>query len=970
MIGNQHSAARLAAILEEDDAPSAAEKSQHKADRENIAEAIRILFEPGQVVELRVPKAGKLGTISGYFDDHNKLAAELERLSGTAPAVYFTLNPVNPALLARANNHTNTYAKGTTSDGPDNIINRRWLLIDCDPVRPSDISSTDEEKEAARRIAAQIKKYLKSLGWSDPVVADSGNGYHLLYRIDLLNDKESRALVESVLKALAARFDNSAVKIDQKVFNSSRITKAYGTLACKGDSIPERPHRLSRMFKPPAVIEPVTKELLVALAAEVPKPNKKSSGSKATGTQGGWTEALVEEVLDKADLNRGDAMDYKGIRKWQHDCLDNPDHCKPDAYTILDEDGYAHHHCSHNSCAEFQDADWRKLWEERTSESYPFPNRRKGANPDAPNVDLDWAGNDGDQHEEGAKSWAQIADELDDVRRGMRKFENADEEIEEEPLPRHIAEERILHFVQDAFEKRGKGQFFFDAYPYIYLPEEKHVVRFQDDAEAHQLLGKVRLRIKQRDTDLVRENLRAHIMEFGQQTRVEKLGCLRNEAIYVNNGRGGMFRITTDSISEVPNGTDGVLMHAPEMKPFPVLDETKLDEIRRKLNGIGGKVTDSLLCQHLNAHFEEGGSLTQPQYQQLVIMRFLSLFIGNSLDLRPIMMALGEQNSGKSTLWEKILWLVYGTEQESAALPSKRRDFVAAMTNNAINIFDNIDSVNFDNPRSDYPEYIDLMCKASTGGKIPIAELYKTNVQKMYNLRCDQFLTARVNPFPSHRSDLSRRTLFFPIRMPSPLEYRTTEEIKLALAHDSDEIKLEILVRLQNMLRALVANKKSYPTVSQMHSFETFTMRVADNEGWADEMQDIWEGYMGDYRERITEDSPLVEYIRRWIGMATMSNAGRWARAGEMYADLQKAFGQDFTNLWRSSAVFGKRLKENKTALRVLGVETRSLHGDLLYRFEPSPEQMERCRDAWNDSAPTRYQGDDALGVPEANDVV
>jgi hypothetical protein len=45
--------------------------------------------------------------------------------------------------------------------------------------------------------------------------------------------------------------------------------------------------------------------------------------------------------------------------------------------------------------------------------------------------------------------------------------------------------------------------------------------------------------------------------------------------------------------------------------------------------------------------------------------------------------------------------------------------------------FDNIDSVNFDNPRSDYPEYIDLMCKASTGGKIPIAELYKTNVQKM-----------------------------------------------------------------------------------------------------------------------------------------------------------------------------------------------------------------------------------------------
>ncbi len=131
-------------------------------------------------------------------------------------------------------------------------------------------------------------------------------------------------------------------------------------------------------------------------------------------------------------------------------------------------------------------------------------------------------------------------------------------------------------------------------------------------------------------------------------------------------------------------------------------------------------------------------------------------------------------------------------------------------------------------------------------------------------------------------------------------------------------------MRLQNVLRALVANKKSYPPVSQMHSFETFTMRVADHEGWADEMQDIWEGYMGDYRERITEDSPLVEYVRRWIGMAMKSNAGRWARAGEIYADLQKAYGQDFTNLWRSSAVFGKRIKENKPLCACL--ESRRNH--------------------------------------------
>ena len=964
---NQHNTAPLAAIPEDNTTLTAAKKPHRRVDRESIRGAIEILFEPGQVVELRVPKAGKYGTISGYFNDHQKLAQELESLSGAFPAVYYTLNPVNPALLARANNHTNFYAKGTTSDAADNILKRRWLLIDCDPVRPSEISSTEEEKIAAQRMVADVRKYLRSLGWPEGVVGDSGNGYHALYRVELPNNEETRALMESVLKALAAKFDTDHVKIDQKVFNSSRITKAYGTLACKGDSIPERPHRLSSMFKPPEVIEPVAKDLLVSLASKAPKPQKKSSpGSTATGTRGGWTSSLVEEVLDKAGVNRGEAKNYKDEMKWQHDCLSNPEHRKPDAFTILDTNGYAHHHCSHNSCADLDDADWREHWEALTGERYPFPNKRRQSYTST--FDLDDGQREDETPQAEATSWSQIADELDEVRCGTRKVEK-DGEFVEEFLPRHIAEERVLEFVKGVFQRRGKGKFFFDAYPYVYLPEEKRLVGLHDDSETNQLLGKMRLRIKQRDTDLIRENLRAHIMEFGEQTRVEKLGCLRGGAIYVNNGRGGMFKITTDTIAEIANGADGVLMSAPDLKPFPALDEAKLDEIRRKLNGIGGKVTDSILCQHLNAHFEESGSLSQTQYQQLVLFRFLGLFVGNSLDLRPIMMALGEQNSGKSTLWEKFTWLLFGTEYESAALPTKMRDFVAALTNNAINVFDNIDRVNFDSPRSDYPAYLDLMCKAATGGKIPIAELYKTNVERKFSLRCDQFLTARVNPFPSHCSDVSRRTLFFPIRMPSPLEYRTTEEIKLALAHDSDEMKLEILVRLQSVLRALVANSKSYPPVSQMHSFETFTMRVADHEGWGDEMCRIWQGYMGDYRERITEDSPLVEYIRRWIGMASGGKTGRWARAGEIYTDLEKVYGESFTKLWRSSSVLGRRLKENLTALRVLGVQTKSLNGNQLYEFEPSPEQMERCRDAWNDSAPHHYVGDKARGVPDADDI-
>ncbi len=361
---------------------SAVKPLSAKADRDNIQAAIKTLFGPGQVVELRVPKT-KQGTISGYFNDHSKLTEILEELSGEVGAVYYTLNPVNPALLARANNRIKAYAAELTNDAADNILRRAWLLVDCDPARPAGVSSTAEEKRAAKQLVSEVRDYLKSLGWSDPVIGDSGNGYHLLYRIDLPNDEESRKLVESVLKALAARFDTSAVKIDQKVFNASRITKAYGTMACKGDSIAERPHRVSRMFAPPERIDVVSKDLLTALAAEAPKPEKKKASATGKITGGGWTPELGETTLDKAGVNRGAAMDYNGAAKWQHDCLANPNHRKPDAFTTLDEDGYVHHHCSHNSCSHLTDEDWRRLWEERTGETYPWPNKRRSVAEDS-----------------------------------------------------------------------------------------------------------------------------------------------------------------------------------------------------------------------------------------------------------------------------------------------------------------------------------------------------------------------------------------------------------------------------------------------------------------------------------------------------------------------------------------------------------------------------------------------------------
>jgi hypothetical protein len=222
---------------------------------EQMRRAAEMIMEPGSVHELRIPKAGREKTISGYFDDPLKLAqcaAELDASEKYA-GIYITLNPCKPALLARCCNRLQPYAEVTTSD--HDVLKRSWLLIDCDPKRPSGISSTEKEHGRAIATACGVWDDLRSVGFGDPVVADSGNGCHLLYRLDLPNSQHTTEMIQRVLSGIAARCAPDDVDIDLTVYNAARICKLYGTMARKGDSTPERPHRRSRILELPGHLE-------------------------------------------------------------------------------------------------------------------------------------------------------------------------------------------------------------------------------------------------------------------------------------------------------------------------------------------------------------------------------------------------------------------------------------------------------------------------------------------------------------------------------------------------------------------------------------------------------------------------------------------------------------------------------------------------------------------------------------------
>jgi hypothetical protein len=237
-------------------------------------EGLRLLGRHDGVVEVRILKTKK-GTISGYFNNLERAAQALARWDGVA-TIYVTANPVDPVLLARADNRLVEFARETTRD--QDIVRRAWFLIDLDAVRKPGISATNAEVAAALARRDDLVAFLRELEFPAPVMAMSGNGAHALWPVELPNDAAITTLVEEALKALGARFSDQVVQVDEAVFNLARVWKCYGTLAVKGDPTADRPHRRAMIESVPGDLVLLPREAIERLAAMAPGRTRTGRG--------------------------------------------------------------------------------------------------------------------------------------------------------------------------------------------------------------------------------------------------------------------------------------------------------------------------------------------------------------------------------------------------------------------------------------------------------------------------------------------------------------------------------------------------------------------------------------------------------------------------------------------------------------------------------------------------------------------
>lgn len=238
---------------------------------ERTASELALFIASNQIAELRALHVGGRGrTFAGWFDGAHlhDMARHALALSRQAAGVYFTPNPVDPQLAAKRMNRVLDVHKGFGLTHDSDILERRYLIVDLDPVRegaidpltdtfvPPDQNSPTTARELAFTLRAarrHVIPFLADIGLASPITMLSGNGIHLIYRMDALPGGKAGSSdpAASILSLLNSRYSCISFKVDPNTYNPCRMLKVPGTIVRRGTAFPARPHRMARLIEVP-----------------------------------------------------------------------------------------------------------------------------------------------------------------------------------------------------------------------------------------------------------------------------------------------------------------------------------------------------------------------------------------------------------------------------------------------------------------------------------------------------------------------------------------------------------------------------------------------------------------------------------------------------------------------------------------------------------------------------------------------
>lgn len=370
-------------------------------NREQIYKWWSIFHNEGEITEIR-----SFGgtTFSGYYKDIDNAIRDIEMLeSKPDQQIYFITNAIREDCYGRAQRERLIMKpKNTTND--EEIVGRKWIMIDLDPKRASGVNSSNQELEYAHKKAVAVYKFLRDNGFNDPVVCMSGNGYHLMYACRIGVSQETDLLIERFINALAMLFTDEHVDVDKKCKNRARLSKVYGTTAKKGANSDDRPWRTSYIVKAPDEVKINDIEYIKKIANLYPEDRP------APSPDNNWGQSKfdIESFLQKYSIGYKKETYKDGTKYVLDHCCFNENHKGKDAVIFQRDNGALSYVCLHNSCSHYTFKDFRlkydpTAYDKKDYREFQFKQRYYGHRNPEPFTPIE-------ENEEKGKKWLSMKD--------------------------------------------------------------------------------------------------------------------------------------------------------------------------------------------------------------------------------------------------------------------------------------------------------------------------------------------------------------------------------------------------------------------------------------------------------------------------------------------------------------------------------------------------------------------------------
>jgi hypothetical protein len=419
------------------------------------------------------------------------------------------------------------------------------------------------------------------------------------------------------------------------------------------------------------------------------------------------------------------------------------------------------------------------------------------------------------------------------------------------------------------------------------------------------LYRKFGLNATEEETRFLARDLTTEAMTNGRRAMVHRLSYWdrATQTLYVSLHDGTLIRLTGQQIEKVDNGTDNVLFLA---------------------DAVASAVTPNLTlsAEPFHSIFENLSLAGDAEHRarMLAVLKVwvLAIFFFDALPVKPIVLLLGEQGAGKTTLGRRIGLVLFGEYFDVGSFKrdaSAEQDFLAAITSTRFLVFDNADS------RIGW--LADHLAKLATGSIIQKRRLYTTNTLATFRPDCYLMMTSRDPKWT--RDDVARRLL--PIRMETITTAKLREgELQTTILAQRAEIWGSILSLLNGVVAATRQSQGAFKSNHRLADFHWFGSLAAPVIGLTDEFQAAMEKLDEEQLDVLADGNDRLELFQIWTDgfkdwPAIMTSADALKGLREVYS------GQDRNFPFKGCAALGTWLGRSKDLIHSkLDIDVASKH--------------------------------------------